>query len=137
MRLYRLFQKSVRCGDAVLIEMLYHKFLPLFLVTGKKHYFDIGLNNIDQLYNSIPFKILQLTRANRTVPLYKGKNSRGIPMAEWAMDAVIESLMRYYKMMKFQNTSEAWTKHSGNLLFMAKSLLHSTLPEGILKGAGS
>jgi hypothetical protein len=28
-------------------------------------------------------------------------------------------------MMKFQNTSEAWTKHSGNLLFMAKSLLHS------------
>jgi hypothetical protein len=66
----------------------------LFLVTGKKHYFDIGLNIIDQRYNSIPFKILQLTRTNRTVPLNKGKNSRGIPMAEWAMDAVIESLMR-------------------------------------------
>jgi hypothetical protein len=58
------FAKCVRCG----VETLYHKFLPVFLVTGgKKHYFEIGLSSINRLYSSIPFKILQRVRINRTV----------------------------------------------------------------------
>ena len=43
MNIYLTFRLSVRAGDAVMIEWIYKDFLPIFLVTGKTHYFKIVL----------------------------------------------------------------------------------------------
>jgi hypothetical protein len=78
---YELFRLAVRTGDAIMIEELYSKFLPIFLLTGKSHYFEIGLSSIEQIYGKIPFKVLQMMRANCCHPLYSGNDKRGNPMA--------------------------------------------------------
>ena len=124
MRLYRMFRSAVRNGDAIAIEWLYTKFLPIWLALGKNHYFEIGLSMIEQFYHDIPFDILHMTRSNQTVPLYDGVNKTGEPMANWALDAIIELLQKYYHGMQLPNEILSWRKHSGN----AVSYTHLTLP---------
>ena len=85
MNLYRLFKVSVCAGDTVTIEWIYKEVLPLFNVTGKKHYFEISLKQMEDLYNKISYKYLHLTRINQTVPLYDGLSKQGEPMANWAL----------------------------------------------------
>ena len=46
MNIYRMFRVAIRCGDAVMIEWIYREILPLFNITNKKHYFEIGLNRL-------------------------------------------------------------------------------------------
>ena len=43
MDMYRLFCLSVRAGDAIMIEWLYSRFLPIYLATGKHQYVEIVL----------------------------------------------------------------------------------------------
>jgi len=43
---------------------------------------------MEDLYGRIPYMYLQLTRINRTVPLYSGSDNQGNPMANWAMDSL-------------------------------------------------
>ena len=81
MNQYRLFRKSLRSGDAIMVEWLYTKFLPIYLVTNKFHYFEIVLSMIDELYDQIPSRMLHLVRMNRTSPLYAGVDKDGNPMA--------------------------------------------------------
>ena len=69
MNFYHIFRVSVRAGDAVMVEWIYIEVLPLFNVTGKKHYFELLLKQIEDLYDRIPYKYLHLTRINRTTPL--------------------------------------------------------------------
>ena len=64
MNLYRLFKVSVRFGNAVTIEWIYKEVLPLFNVIGKKHYFEISLKQMEDLYNKITYRYLHLTRIN-------------------------------------------------------------------------
>ena len=41
MNIYHMFWVALRSGDAILIEWVYREVLPLFNITGKKHYFEI------------------------------------------------------------------------------------------------
>ena len=51
MNLYRLFCVSVSVGDAMMIEWIYKEVTPLFNITGKKHYFEMSLKQMEDLYN--------------------------------------------------------------------------------------
>jgi hypothetical protein len=76
-RRYRRFRESVRHGHSIAIESLYNCFTPIWLATGKHHYFEICLTQMEELYRIIPFEILQIVREDRTFPLHKGKDKRG------------------------------------------------------------
>ncbi len=119
-RYYRLFRESSRAGDSITMEYLYNEFIPIWLAVGKHHYYEIGLGQIEELYARIPFHVLQLLRVNRTVPLYEGSDKTGRPMANWALDALIELLQHKYKAMQFPNSIEGWQSHSGNMPLVSR-----------------
>jgi hypothetical protein len=102
------------------MEYFYNQFIPIWLVVGKYHYYEIGLSQIEELYAQIPFHVLQLVRVNRTVPLYEGCDKNGCLMANWALDALIELLQHKYKAMQFPNSIEGWQSHSGNMPLVSR-----------------
>ena len=63
---------------------------------------------IDGLYGNISNKNLHLVRFNQTSLLYSGNNSNNIPMANWAIDSIIEVLQTFYHQMKFSNNYQGW-----------------------------
>jgi hypothetical protein len=120
MDLYRVFRVSLRAGDAVMIEALYCKFLPLYLVTKKNHYVETVLSNIEDFYSKLSSKLLHLVRINRTTPLYSGNDKQGMPMANWALDAVIELQQKYYHKMQQGSNVTGWLKNSPHIMLMNK-----------------
>ena len=88
--MYQLFRLSVCAGDAIMIEWLYSRFLPIYVATGKHQYVEIVLGMMENFYMKLPPKILHLVRLNHTVPLYEGVDRDGTLMAFWAHDAIIE-----------------------------------------------
>ena len=112
----------MRSGDAILIEWVYKEVLPLFNISGKKHILEITLKQMEDLYARIPYKLLHLCRINRTVPLYSGMDSQGNPMANWALDSLIETIQKYYHKINFNNgKSNGWLKHSLHVMVMSKA----------------
>ena len=96
--------------------------LPLFNVTNKKHYFEIGQKQIEDLYNKISAKLLHLTRINCTVPLYAGVDSQGEPMLNWALDSLIKTVQKYYHKINFHTgKTNGWLKHSSHVMVMSKA----------------
>jgi len=121
--LYREFRLALNTGDAIMIEWLYKEFLPLYAYTGKKHYFEIVCGMMDELYGTINYKLLHLTRINRTVPLYTGVDTDGRPMANWPIDGLIELVQKFYHKMNFRNDNlEGWMQHSPHLQFNNKAV---------------
>ena len=120
MNQYRLFRKSLRSGDAIMVEWLYTKFLPIYLVTNKFHYFEIVLSMIDELYDQIPARMLHLVRMNRTSPLYAGVDKDGNPMANWSLDGIIELLQKFYHKMGMENNMKGWFRHSSHAMLKNK-----------------
>ena len=122
MDMYLLFCLSVRSGDAVMLEWLYSRFLPIYVATGKHQYVEIVLGMMENFYTKLPPKILHLVRLNRTVPLYEGVDRDGTPVAFWAHDAIIELLQKYFHQEhNKENTIELWIKNSPHLMFMNKA----------------
>ena len=121
MDMYCLFRLSVRAGDAIMIEWLYSRFLPIFLATGKHQYVEIVLGQMENFYTKLPPHILHLVRLNRTVPLYDGVDQAGNLMAFWAHDAIIELLQKYFHEHNKEKTIESWIKNSPHLMFMNKA----------------
>jgi hypothetical protein len=119
-RKYRVFRESVRCGDAIVVEYLYEYFIPLWLMTGKQNYVEIGLSQIEDLYGRVPYHILQVIRENRMLPIHPGKDRDGRDMAHWAMDALMELMQPKYKSMNFPSTLEGWQNHSTNMPLVAR-----------------
>ena len=54
-------------------------------------------------------------------PLHVGNDRDGNPMAEWAMDALMELLQIKYKAMNFPNSREGWQSHSTNMPLVARA----------------
>jgi hypothetical protein len=89
--------------------------------------YEIGLSAIEEMYGKIPYNILQGCRVNHTIPLYGGVEKKTQePMANWALDGIIELMQKYYHKMNFANTLEGWTRHSGNVALIAKSIQFTT-----------
>lgn len=121
-KMYHLFRNSVRHGDAVMMEVIYRDILPIFHVCGKHHYFEIVLSMMDNFYGTLPYKLLQLMRINRTVPLYDGTDKDNQQMANWALDAVIlETTMKFTHTVKFANNVKGFAETSQNLVFQNKA----------------
>ena len=59
----------MRKGDSITVEAVYNYFTPIWLALGKTTYFNIALDQTDELYMKIPYKILQYVRENRFLPL--------------------------------------------------------------------
>ena len=96
--------------------------LPLFNATGKRHYFEIYLKQMKDLYDQIPYKCLHLLRINCTVPLYPGYDGQGDPMGNWALDSLIEMVQKYYHKMNFHTAkSNGWLKHLSHVMLMSKA----------------
>ena len=114
MDMYWLFCLSVRAGNAVMIEWLYSRFLPIYLAIGKHQYIEIVLGQMENVYSKLPPHILHLVWLNRTVPLYDGVDQAGNPMAFWAHDAIIELVQKYFHEHnnKKENMMESWIKNS-------------------------
>ena len=73
---------------------------------------------MDDHYGSISSKLLQLVRLNRTVPLYNGMDKFGNPTANWELDALIESIQKFYHEMNYYNIVSGWLRHSENVMLM-------------------
>ena len=116
---YREFRMALNTGDAVMIACLYKDFLPKFYLTKKKHYVEIILTQIENFYNKVGPRKLQLVRINRTAPLYGGCDKQGVPMANWLLDGIIELIQKYYHLMKFM-TEKGWSTHSPHVMLTNK-----------------
>ena len=73
---YITLKNAVRNGDTVTVESMYAYFTPIWLALGKSTYFNIALDQIDEIYVKIPYHILQYVRENRFLSLYAGKIQR-------------------------------------------------------------
>ena len=56
---------------------------------------------MEELYGSIDYQLLHLTRINRTLPLYTGVDKDGHPMANWPVDGWIELVQFFYHNIHF------------------------------------
>ena len=52
-KMHHIFRILIWNDDAVIIKILYKEFLPIYLIAGKNHYYDIVPSMMDELYNSI------------------------------------------------------------------------------------
>lgn len=120
-RLFRLFQKSSRCGDEVTKEHLSVEFLPIFHELKKRNYSEIDLSLMEEYYARVPFPILEILRRNRTQKLYLGTDGNGKPMAFHELDDCMEMVMPKIKEMPVKTTGESWTAHSTKIPLVAKS----------------
>ena len=84
-------------GDAIAIENVWNEFLPLCLVLGKRIYTRIGLQQMEDLYQRMPYWLLQIVRDNRTMPLHDGK------VSEIAQDTMMEQTQARLKTLSFNN----------------------------------
>ena len=117
------FCLALNADDAIVIEWLYVIFLPMFLHTGKKLYFEIISSMIEDLYSKVSYKHLHLVRINRTAPLYEGTDSNDRPMANWGIDTPIESIQKYCHKMNFKiDNLEGWIQHIQHLQMMNKPI---------------
>ena len=122
MDLYRAFCVVVCAGNVIMIEAMYRDMLPLFGITAKKHYFEIALKQMEDLYEQILYKYLHLTRINQTILLYSGVDKQGDCMANWAMDGLLETVQKYYHKMNFNTgKANAWLKHFSHVMVMSKA----------------
>ena len=118
---YTTLRNAVRKGDSVTVEAVYSYFTPVWLALGKTTYFNISLDQIDELYLKIPYKILQYVRENRFLPLYSCKNSKGVQMARWELDKIMEHCNNKFKNLDFPNTLNGWLTHAQNMPMCCKS----------------
>lgn len=61
-----------------------------------------------------------MIRINRTVPLYDGNDKDGNPMANWALDGIIEMLQKYYHRLRFDEKN-AHIKDSAHIMVINRS----------------
>ena len=94
---------------------MYNYFTPIWLALGKSTYFNIALDQIDELYMKIPYKILQYVRENRFLPLYSGANDKGVQMARCELDKIMEHCNNKFKNLDFPNTLNGWLTHAHNM----------------------
>ena len=120
-RMYKLFCVSVRNGDAIMVEYLYEYFIPIWLMTSNHNYVEIALTQIEALYGRVPFHVLQSTRENQMQSIHAGNDRDGRPMAQWAMDALMELLQIKYKAMDFPNSREGWQNNLTNMPLVSQA----------------
>lgn len=123
MNLFLSLKLSIRCGDAIAIEDVYIKFLPIFSAARKTMYVEIMLHSIYQYYSVLSKQKLHLLQCNRTARLYDGESKFGSVFSEWSQDPVMELLQKYLHNMHFPATIHGYKKHSGGLMFYYRSLL--------------
>ena len=88
----------------------------------KEALFQNYFEQIEDLYSRIPYKLLHLCRINGTVPLYAGMDSQGNPMANWALDSLIETVQKYCHKMNFNTgKTNGWLKHSLHVMVPSKA----------------
>ena len=104
-----------------MVEYLCEYFIPIWIMTGKHNYVEIALNQIKDLYPCVSFHIPQAARENCFQPLHRGKDRDGVPMSNWALDAIMELLQIKYKAMDFPDSREGWQKHLKNMPLVARS----------------
>jgi hypothetical protein len=119
--LFSCFYDSIRNGDAVMIEVLYLEFLPLWVATGKKHCTRLVLDQVECLYKQCPPWLLQTIRENRCQPLYEGTDRNGKAMANWSDDGILEKLMPQQHDMAYAMNAESWREASANMPLVARS----------------
>ena len=118
---YTTLWNAVRKGDSVTVEAIFSYFTPVWLALGKTTYFNIALDQIDELCLKIPYKILQYVRENRFLPLYSCKNSKGVQMARWELDKIMEYCNNKFKNLDFPYTLNGWLTHAQNMPMCCKS----------------
>ena len=101
---YNILQNVFRKGESVIVEAIYSYVTLIWLAIRKTTYFNIALDQIDELYVKITFQILQYVRDNRFLPLYSGENSKGVKMAQWELDKIMEHYNNKFKNLDFPNT---------------------------------
>jgi hypothetical protein len=62
--------------------------------------------SFEDLYGHVPFDALQATRENCMQAIHTGNGRDRVPMAQWALDALMELLQIKYKVMNFPNSCE-------------------------------
>ena len=123
---YKLFKEAVTEGDSITVEKIYNDYLPIFVYLGKHNYYNILLDQTEEYYDRIPYRILQLVRQNRFQKLYDGTDRKNTSMSHWAIDALMELMNKNVKELDFSNKIEAWELHSQNIMFALESRVFVT-----------
>eukprot|EP00957_Ditylum_brightwellii_P195067 14862633-Ditylum_brightwellii.AAC.1 len=61
---------------------------------------------MEQLYSGTDKRVLHLLRINHMQPLYSDVDIWKLPMANWALDGIIELIQKYYHEMNFDDSLE-------------------------------
>lgn len=59
---YKLFKKAGTVGDSITVKKIYNNYLPVFVHLGKHNYYNIILDQTEECYQRIPYRVLQLIR---------------------------------------------------------------------------
>ena len=89
---------------------------------GKSAILKLLSNKMEALNSKNTYKYLHLTQVNWTVPLYNRLSKQGKPMANWALDSLIETVQKFYHKMNFHTgKSNGWLRHSAHVMVMSKA----------------
>ena len=118
---YKMFKEAVTVGDSIMVEKIYNDYLPVFVYLGKHTYYNIILDQTEEYYQRIPYRVLQQIRKNRFQKLYNGTDRKQSSMSHWALDALMELMNKNVKEMDFPNTIDGWQLHSQNVMLALTS----------------
>ena len=62
---YKIFEEATTVDDSITLEKIYNNYLPTFIYLDKYNYYYIILDQTEECYQRIPYRILQLMRENR------------------------------------------------------------------------
>ena len=105
-RMMKMFDISVKCRDSIALELLYIKFLPVWVATGRTKYVNLTLDTIKNLYKSMSFQDLMTFRTNLGIILRKSTSLADFNAQ--AEDYLIEMINLRDKMGKEAKSEQPW-----------------------------
>ena len=121
--IFKIYQNSMGCGDALGMEYIENIFCGIFYVLDKNKYFEITLSQMERKYHDIDYKLLNEIRTNCSCRYYKDNPDSQEQHKLHVRDEVMENVNMWVKDLPIGNTQESWTTHSPNVTLARKCLL--------------
>ena len=118
---FKLYEQSMKSGDAVAMEAIERDFCGIFLLLEKNNYVEIVLSQMEKKYSHVNYKQLQEIRINSSCRYFQNQKNKHY-YSMHVLDEVMENVNMWVKGLPLGDNEESWVLHSPNVTLARKCL---------------
>ena len=120
---HKRYEKAMRAGDAIEMEVIENEFCGVFLLLDKNNYVEIILSQMEKKYDKSEYSQLHEIRCNIAARYYKDNMNKNDDNAMHVLDELMENVNMWVKALPLGDDRESWVVHSPNVMVARKCLL--------------